>query len=114
MDIKGKLIEIYDTKQITGTFSKREFVVEYATNPKYPQYIKFELIQDNCAMIDPYKTGDDIQVFFDLRGRPWTNPQGDKQYFTTLTAWKLEKAEGYESSGNVNNYIPDTGDDMPF
>ena len=51
MQIEGELIEIFDTEQVSDRFRKREFVVEYATNPDYPQFIKFELVQDRCVQI---------------------------------------------------------------
>ena len=92
MNLKGKLKEIFDTQQISDKFSKREFVVEYADNPQYPQYIKFELTQDKCDLIDQYKVGDEVDVQFNVRGRAWTNPQGVTQYFNTLQAWRLDVA----------------------
>mgnify|MGYP003329469098 CR=1 FL=1 len=51
MQIEGELIEIYDTEQVSERFRKREFVVEYTTNPDYPQFIKFELVQDRCVQV---------------------------------------------------------------
>ncbi len=92
MNLKGKLKEIFDTQQISDRFSKREFVVEYADNPQYPQYVKFELTQDKCDLIDQYKVGDEVDVQFNVRGRAWTSPQGVTQYFNTLQAWRLDVA----------------------
>jgi hypothetical protein len=90
MNLKGKIKEIFDTQYVSDRFSKREFVIEFADNPMYPQYIKFELTQDKCDLIDSYKVGDEVDVQFNLRGRAWTNPQGVTQYFNTLQAWRLE------------------------
>lgn len=94
MNIKGKLKEIFKTTQIKETFKKREFVVEYAENPNYPQLLKFELINDNCSMIDKFQVGDEIEIDFDIRGREWINPKGEKVYFTSLSAYRLNKANG--------------------
>lgn len=92
MNLKGKLKEIFDTQQISDRFTKREFVVEYADNPQYPQYVKFELTQDKVDLIDQYKIGDEVDVQFNVRGRAWTSPQGTTQYFNTLQAWRLDAA----------------------
>lgn len=92
MNLQGKIKEVFDTQQISDRFTKREFVIEYADNPQYPQYIKFELTQDKVDMIDQYKVGDEIDVHFNVRGRAWTNPKGQTQYFNTLQAWRLEAA----------------------
>jgi len=121
MNIKGKLIEVFEAKQLTSTFRKREFVIEYAENAQYPQYIKFELLQDNCDLIDKFAIGTEIEVFFDLRGKPWTNKGGEKTYFTSLNAWKITKSsegnEENEKKGDdfLDDFI-DPGDksDLPF
>lgn len=92
MDVQGKIKEIFDTQFISDRFSKREFVLEFADNPMYPQYVKFELTQDKCDLLDSFKVGDEVNVQFNLRGRAWTNPQGVTQYFNTLQAWRMEPA----------------------
>ena len=91
MELKGKLIEIFDTNQVSDSFKKREFVVEYADNPQFPQLLKFEMIQDNCQVLDDFNKGDDVEVLFNLRGRKWTDPQGIDKYFNTLQSWKVQK-----------------------
>lgn len=123
MVIEGKLHAKFDTTQITDTFRKREFVVEYVENPLYPQYVKFELIQDRCALIDSINVGDRMEVTFNLRGREWTNPEGEKKYFTTLEAWRVQKMETANSAPAANGGQPvydmadmasDEADDLPF
>lgn len=91
MEITGKIIEIFDTQQVTESFKKREFVVEYNENAQYPELIKFELNKDKCDGLNAYSVGDTINVHFNLRGRAWENKQGVKQYFNTLQAWKYSK-----------------------
>jgi len=97
MDIKGKLVEVFETVQVKDTFRKREFVLEYAENPQYPELIKFELIQEKCDLLDGMNVGDEVQVFFNLKGRKWTDPQGQVKYFNSLQAWKLQAATAMES-----------------
>ena len=90
MEVQGKLLEISDTVQIKETFRKREFVLEYADNPQYPEYIKFECIQDKCDMLDNYAAGQDVTVGFNLKGRKWVDPQGNTKYFNSLQAWRIQ------------------------
>ena len=97
MEIKAKLLEKFDTVNVSDTFRKREFVVEYAENPQYPEYIKFELIQERCDQLDQYNIDQEINISFNLRGRKWTNPEGKVIYFNSLQAWKLDA---------VNNVAP--------
>ncbi len=90
MQVQGKLYAKFDTQQIKETFKKREFVLEYIEgNPMYPQYVLFQLIQDRCNLIDNIEKGADITVEFNLRGREWTSPQGEKKYFNSLDAWRI-------------------------
>ena len=101
MEIKGKLKKISETIQISERFRKREFVIEYASNPDFPQPLQFEMVQDRCELLDPFEVGQNVEVFFDLRGREWTNPQGEVKYFNSLQAWKLVPEQN-----SVNNSTP--------
>ena len=112
MNIRGKILEIFQTNQIKETFKKRDFVVEYAENPNYPQILKFEMINDNCSMLDGYRKGDNIEIEFDLRGREWTNPQGNKVYFVSLNAFRLKKIDDTGNSTPYDEPVPGK-DDIP-
>jgi hypothetical protein len=94
MEATGKLYAVQETKQVTDRFSKREFVLELADNPKYPQLVAFEFTNDRCADLDGFSVGDEVRVEFNLRGREWRSPSGEVRYFNTLNAWKLERADG--------------------
>lgn len=97
MNVKGKILEIQDTQRISDKFQKREFVLEYVENPQYPEYLQFEMIQDKCSQLDSYKVGDTVNVYFNLKGRKWTNPQGQVKYFNSLQAWRLEEDGGAQA-----------------
>jgi hypothetical protein len=121
MVIEGKLHAKFDAQQISDTFKKRDFVVEYAENVLYPQYVTFQAIQDRCALLDSYHEGDRIAVDFNLRGREWTSPQGEKKYFNTLEAWRINPAqEGVAGdppqSGQAiaSDQWSDQASDLPF
>ena len=42
MDITGKVVEVLPIQQVSDRFRKRELIIEYATNPQYPEFVKFE------------------------------------------------------------------------
>lgn len=86
-DVDGKLHKKYETEQKTDSFKAREFVIEI-DGGQYPQFIKFQLVQDRCSLLDDINEGETIKVHFDLRGREW---QG--KYFTNLNAWRIEKPQ---------------------
>ena len=120
MDIKGKVHEVAPTLQVTDSLKKRELIVEYVENPQYPEYLKFEAIQDRCNLLDNVKVGDDVEVFFNLRGRPWTDKAGKKSYFNSMQLWKINVLAGAGSSASPA-YAPPADissapeeDDLPF
>lgn len=84
LSLEGKLHKIFDAVQVSDKFTKREFVLE--TSGQYPQFVPFQLTQDRCTAIDPFKVGDSINTFFDIRGNEWKD-----KYYCNLQAWKLEK-----------------------
>ncbi|MFB0498445.1 hypothetical protein ABID99_004682 [Mucilaginibacter sp. OAE612] len=59
MEVKGKVHEVSATQQVTDSLKKRELILEYIENPQYPEYLKFEAIQDRCNLLDNVKVGDD-------------------------------------------------------
>ena len=92
IEATGKLHTIFDTKQVSERFSKREFVVEVTDNPKYPQVVLFQLTGDRCAQLDALSVGDQVRIEFSLRGREWKSPQGEVKYFNSLDVWTIESA----------------------
>lgn len=124
MKVTGKLVEIFETVKIKDSFQKREFVLEYATNPKYPELVKFELVQDKCGLLDKFSVGQEVAVDFDLRGRKWTDQKGVVKYFNTLQAWRLSVAsgagggdqsdEGAPPDVDTEDFSADKDDSLPF
>jgi len=121
-EIEGVLVKKYETENKTSSFQTREFVI--TTEGTYPQFVKFQLTQDKCQIIDTCNEGERIKVLFDLRGREW---QG--KYFTNLNAWKVEAAKSAESgqvtsgdfppafdmqTSKTTDDLPETFDDLPF
>jgi hypothetical protein len=92
IEATGKLHTIFETKQVSERFSKREFVVELADNPKYPQTVLFQLTGDRCSQLDGMNVGDQVRIEFSLRGREWRSPSGEVKYFNSLDVWKVEPA----------------------
>lgn len=86
--ITGKLIKRGEVEQVTDSFTRREFVIE-VQDGQYPQFVKFQCVQDRTAIVSGFKKDDQIKVHFDLRGREWNG-----KYFTNLNAWRVEATTG--------------------
>jgi Domain of unknown function (DUF3127) len=128
MDITGIIKVKGEEQQVSEKFKKRDLILT-DNSSQYPQHISFQLTQDKCSLIDAYKVGDEVKVYFNLRGREWTSPQGEVKYFNTLEAWRLEggakagsaPAAAQSSNNSIPNDAPttftaasDQDDDLPF
>lgn len=90
--ITGRIHHIGDTEQKTERFRKRDFVLELAENPRYPQYVQFQLTGDRCESIEAFRQGDEIRVEFSLRGREWKGRDGVTRWFNSLDVWTIDRA----------------------
>jgi hypothetical protein len=106
MEISGKIHRISEAQQLTERFRKREFVLELAENPRYPQFVQFQLTGDRCEKIDALKVGDQVQLEFSLRGREWTSPSGDVKYFNSLDVWRIDPS-GASAARDAEPPLPD-------
>ena len=120
MVIEGKLHAKFDAQQVSDSFTKREFVIEYVDNPLYPQYVTFQLVQDRCGNIDRFQVGDKLEIVFNLRGREYEK-DGVKKYFNTLEAWMIKEAAASGAAepatvqvGAVGLPMDNPEDELPF
>ncbi len=93
---EGVLHKVFDEEQKSDRFKAREFVIE--TEDQYPQFVKFQLVNDKCDLANGHNEGERVKVSFDLRGREWNG-----KYFTNLQAWKIESASGESSGGSAGS-----------
>jgi hypothetical protein len=91
-EISGKIHVINEAQQITERFRKREFVLELAENPRYPQYVQFQLTGDRCENLDGFSVGDEVRLEFSLRGREWKSPKGEMKYFNSRDVWEINRS----------------------
>ncbi len=89
--LSGKVKEIFEEQTFASGFNKREFVVTTAED-RYPQDISFECLKEKVSLVEELSKGEDITVFFDIRGREWNG-----KYFVNLSAWKIEKGTADDS-----------------
>ena len=83
-EIEGILHKKFDVESKSSSFQTREFVI--TTEGTYPQYVKFQLTQDKCGVIDPCEEGEKVKVSFDLRGREWQGKYLQHFYGFTIAA----------------------------
>ena len=92
-ELTGKLIVKYETMQRSETFKIREFVVEKTEDiggRTITNFIKFQCVQDKTNIIDRINAGDEVKVYFNIKGSKWEK-EGRSNYFTNLDAWRIEQ-----------------------
>ena len=89
MEIQGRIKQIFPS-QIIGQngFEKRDLVI--ITEEQYPQTIIIQFTQQRCDLLNNLQVGQNVKVYINIRGREWTNPQGEIKYFNTIEGWKIE------------------------
>jgi hypothetical protein len=123
-EITGKVIDISPVNQVSDKFKKREFVIEKKETggaAVFIDYVKFQLVQDKCDLINESFLNEDVKISFNLKGNKWER-DGKINYFTNLDAWKIEKTSSAVKDQNVPSHttledIPPENDelsDLPF
>ncbi|UCG27608.1 MAG: DUF3127 domain-containing protein [Bacteroidales bacterium] len=122
-ELNGKIVEIFDTVQVSDTFRKREFIVEKRESTpgsEFTDYIKFQLTQDRCGLIDNIRLDEEVRISFNIRGNRWER-EGKVSYFTNLDVWRIEKLQDEQAVHDppppAENDIPpppEEFDDLPF
>jgi len=126
-ELTGKLLLKFDTIQRTESFKTREFVIEKSEdiNGKViTNFIKFQCVQDRTGIVDRINAGDEVKVYFNIRGSKWEK-DGKVSYFNNLDAWRIEQIlqPGKDASSDDDHLEPldtfsstsqDAIDDLPF
>ena len=101
MEIQGRIKQIFPSQMIgQNGFEKRDLVI--TTEEQYPQTIIIQFTQQRCDLLDSLQVGQRVKVYVNIRGREWTNPQGETKYFNTIEGWKIEVIQ----TTNVANQQP--------
>ena len=101
MEIQGRIKQIFPSQMIgQNGFEKRDLVI--VTEEQYPQTIIIQFTQQRCDLLESLQVGQNVKVYINIRGREWTNPQGETKYFNTIEGWKIEVIQ----TTNVANQQP--------
>jgi len=94
MELLG-IIEHIGLIEENGTFKKRTLILGTEQESQYPQSINIEFQQNNTALLDSLKVGDNVKVSINVAGRKWTDANGVDKWFNTIKGWKIEKTSNF-------------------
>ena len=101
MEIQGRVKQIFPSQTMgQNGFEKRDLVI--ITEDIYPQTIIIQFTQQRCDLLDSLQVGQNVKVYINIKGREWTNQQGEIKYFNTIEGWKIEVIQ----TTNVANQQP--------
>jgi hypothetical protein len=114
---KGEVVFITPTTSVSDKFKKREVTLK--SQDEYPQYVTFQLTQDKCDLADNLKTGEVVEVQYNLRGRRWGAQDGTIKYFNSIEAWTMSLSSKLENSAvdklrKTFDTTDESSDDLPF
>lgn len=89
MTLSGTIKLIEEELTYGGSFRKRNLVV--TTDEQYPQHILVEFHSEKCDLLNMFNVGEPVILSINLRGREWTNPQGEVKYFNSIQAWRIDR-----------------------
>ena len=129
MELQGTVKKIGETQTFASGFQKRELVL--LTEEQYPQPIQIDFLSDKIDLLNNVSEGEIVKVGINIRGRLWTNPQGEEKCFNSINGWRIEKVSGENTNtkapqpntfqtpapATVDNPFADEGDDqdsLPF
>ena len=110
LQLNGTIKLIGEKQVFDSGFQKVEFVLT-TNDEKYPQDVKFEIVQDKVDDFLKYnKVGSVVDVDFNVRGNEYK-----EKYYVNLTAWKVFKSQASAPATDIG--VPSEeigGDDLPF
>ena len=112
IEIKGTIHRLFDTKQVSDKFRKREMVV-LVEDGKYPQTLLVEVTGDRIDQTSQLREGDAVTCAINLRGREWRSPAGEVKYFNSIEAWRIE-VTGQARPAQTGADLPGSQNDIPF
>ena len=113
MEVTGT-IKAIEQAQTFGTFTKRNVIV--TTDEQYPQTLSIEFVQDKCSLLDKFAVGKGVKIGVNLRGREWTNPQGEVKYFNSIQGWRIDSfvTDGGTIAPPLKTQAEVEAEDLPF
>jgi hypothetical protein len=81
----GAIINKLPAKQVSEKFRVQEFILKVGKpDDKYPQEVKFQLVNDNIDLLDFIQVNEQVEVTFELRGREYNGT-----HYVSLNALKV-------------------------
>lgn len=93
--LTGRLYSATPTEQKTDKLKVRTFILDCtettATGETYQNYAQFQLVNNNCDILNGFQPGQPVKVSFNVKGNFWQD-----KCITNLNAWKIEAIQAQQ------------------
>lgn len=94
MELKGRILEIGEKREISEKFSVQSFRLDLTrfdsnTGEEYPNFGEFQVINGKIDL-SKFQEADRVTVHFNVNGR-FYEKDNEKKFAQTLNCWKIEK-----------------------
>lgn len=112
----GQIIHISE-EQVFGDkgFKKRELHLQ--TIEQFPNFYNIEFTQKNCDLLNDFKVGENVGVFYNLNGRKYEKEDGSTAVFNSVAGWKIESLNTQTPNSAIEKYTDQKEeeiDDLPY
>lgn len=112
------IIKRVNPKENNGQYTNQSMVVTLDADTQYPQDVQFELGKKPMEISDSFRDGDVVEIGYNIRGRDYTNRQGELANYTSLQAWSVRKQVAQKAEPVANSVSASSSDhdesDLPF
>ena len=112
--LEGIVRHVGQTQEVSDKFKKRELVVVDESDSNYPQILPFEFTQDKTSLLDNIMEGQTVEVSFSLRGREWTNANGDTKVFSSMNGFRVDVLSGGTKKSATKKVVEEEDESLPF
>lgn len=128
LSISGKFLGAGKTESVgVNAFKIRKFWIDVPNNQSDTRNTpEFQLTGEKCSLVETFKIGDEVEIFFNVNGRKWEKEAVDEKtglpvkktgVNTNLNAWKINKIT--RQAAAISEVVAtieqqDEVDDLPF
>ena len=89
--ITGEIHQIPEAKTFPSGFTKRLCVLKYKSG-EYENFLAVEFLKDKVDLLNGLQVGETITISYN-EARSNESPKTPGQWFTSVTGWRIERAE---------------------
>lgn len=108
---QGVVKRITDAVRVSDNYEKLSIHLE-CKEGEYTNVYEIEVANKVIPQAQKITEGEEVVITANLKGREWTNKQGEVKAFNSISAWKIESTGAKPKAKKALPNVED--DDIPF